>query len=221
MGKIPVLTKEQKIILGEITKINFFKKNFYFTGGTALSAFYLQHRLSEDLDFFSEQKFDNQVILTLIQELSKKLKFKIQSNFNEVVYIFNLTFNNGVKLKVDFGYYPYKKIADEKIILEDFKLDSLRDIATNKLLTISQRTDIKDFVDLYFLLLLNEFTIWDLIDGLRFKFRIKIEPFIVAGDFLKIEEFEMLPIMIKPLKLEELKDFFRKYAKRLGRAAVE
>ena len=27
--------------------------NFYLTGGTALSAFYLQHRLSEDLDFFS------------------------------------------------------------------------------------------------------------------------------------------------------------------------
>lgn len=218
MGKIPILTKEQEIILGEITKISFFKKNFYFTGGTALSAFYLQHRLSEDLDFFSEKKFDNQIILTLMQELSQKLKFEIQSNFNEVVYIFNLRFNNGAKLKVDFGYYPYKKIAAERLIFEDFKLDSLRDIATNKLLTISQRTDIKDFVDLYFLL--NEFTVWDLIDGIKFKFRIKIEPFIVAGDFLKIEGFEVLPKMIKPLKLEELKDFFRDKAKKLGRVAT-
>ncbi|MCZ7666433.1 MAG: nucleotidyl transferase AbiEii/AbiGii toxin family protein [Chloroflexi bacterium] len=26
--------------------------NFYLTGGTALAAFYLQHRFSEDLDFF-------------------------------------------------------------------------------------------------------------------------------------------------------------------------
>lgn len=219
MGKIPILTKEQEIILGEITKISFFKKNFYFTGGTALSTFYLHHRLSEDLDFFSEKKFDNQIILTLMQELSKKLKFEIQSNFNEVVYIFNLKFNNGAKLKVDFGYYPYKKIVDERLIFEDFKLDSLRDIATNKLLTISQRTDIKDFVDLYFLL--DEFTIWDLIDGVKFKFRIKIEPFIIAGDFLKIEGFEVLPKMIKPLKLAELKDFFRDKAKKLGRVAIE
>ncbi len=219
MGKVPVLSKEQEIVLGEITKINFFRENFYFTGGTALSAYYLQHRFSEDLDFFSAQKFDNQIILTLIQELGKKLGFKIQSNFNEVVYIFNLTFKKGTKLKVDFGYYPYKKIADERVIFEDFKLDSLRDIATNKLLTISQRTDIKDFVDLYFLL--NEFTFWDLLEGLRFKFNIKIEPFILAGDFLKIEGLETLPKMIKPLKLAELKVFFREYAKKLGKVAVE
>lgn len=38
-------------------------QEFYLTGGTALSAFYLQHRLSEDLDFFTnndvaEKEFD-------------------------------------------------------------------------------------------------------------------------------------------------------------------
>ena len=30
---------------------------FYLTGGTALSAFYLHHRESEDLDFFSREPF--------------------------------------------------------------------------------------------------------------------------------------------------------------------
>lgn len=30
------------------------KKDFFLTGGTALAHFYLQHRLSEDLDFFTE-----------------------------------------------------------------------------------------------------------------------------------------------------------------------
>jgi hypothetical protein len=36
--------------------------DFYLTGGTALAEFYLQHRLSEDLDFFSEQEVESQAI---------------------------------------------------------------------------------------------------------------------------------------------------------------
>lgn len=218
MGEIPILTKEQATILGEIIKIKYFKDNFYLTGGTALSSIYLQHRYSEDMDFFSESKFDNEIIFTLMQDLSKKLNFEIQSaDFKEVVYIFILSFKNGFKLKVDFGYYPYRKIEKEKL-MGGFKVDSLTDIAVNKLLTIIQRSDVKDFVDLYFLL--KKFTIWTLIDGVKIKFRLKLEPFIVASDFLKVEEFDVLPKMVKPLKLKDLQDFFKKHAKRLGKMAI-
>ena len=217
MGKIPILTKEQKTVLGEIAKINSFKDNFYFTGGTALAAFYLNHRLSEDLDFFSDHKFDNQVILTLIEELSKKLQFKYQSNFREVVYIFNLTFKNGTKLKVDFGYYPYKRLRKGQI-LESIEIDSLFDIAVNKLQTVRQRSQVKDFVDLYFLL--KEFTLWDLMEGARVKFRMEIDPYLVGVDFMKAEKFENLPKMIVPLKLSDLQSFYKNTAKKLGRRAV-
>jgi predicted nucleotidyltransferase component of viral defense system len=39
---------------------------FYLTGGTALAAYYLRHRLSEDLDFFAEKEFElkNNVLKT-------------------------------------------------------------------------------------------------------------------------------------------------------------
>lgn len=53
MGKDYIFTKEQQIILAEVVKNNIFQ-NFYFTGGTALSAFHLQHRESEDLVFFQK-----------------------------------------------------------------------------------------------------------------------------------------------------------------------
>ena len=65
MGQIQILTKEQQTILSEVGKESFFT-NFYFTGGTALSAFYLQHRYSEDLDFFSEETFDTQIVESFI-----------------------------------------------------------------------------------------------------------------------------------------------------------
>ena len=55
MGKVQIITKNQKIILDEIKNNSWVKENFYLSGGTALSAFYLQHRYSDDLDFFSEE----------------------------------------------------------------------------------------------------------------------------------------------------------------------
>lgn len=217
MGKIQILTNEQQIILSEISKNPFFN-DFYFTGGTALSVFYLKHRYSEDLDFFSENKFDPQKVESIINDLSKKYKFEYTSEFIEVVHIFMIKFKNQDLVKVDFAYYPYKKIGDS-IIIDGIKVDSLLDIAVNKLHTVTQRTTVKDFVDLYFLL--QKFGMWDLIEGVKIKFKQKIEPFILASDFLKIEDFDYLPRMIKKLSLDELKSFFRQKAKEIGKRSIK
>ena len=218
MGKIPILTKEQKFILDQVKQNEFLTSKFYFTGGTALSAYYLNHRESEDLDFFSSEKFENQQILNLMEEWRKKRYFSFKSRFNEVVYIFNLIFKNGTKLKVDFGYYPYK-LLDKSNIKEDIKVDSLLDIAVNKLQTIHQRSNVKDFVDLYYLL--KKFTIWDLIEGMRHKFNHKTDPFLIAVEFMRIDEFKSLPKMIKKLTLEQLKAFFVAKAEKLGKMVVK
>lgn len=45
-----ILTLQQKTFLNEFVKTDL-KDVFRLTGGTALSAFYLEHRLSDDLDF--------------------------------------------------------------------------------------------------------------------------------------------------------------------------
>ena len=43
---------------------------FYLTGGTALAAYYLRHRLSDDLDFFCFEEADN-IFLHAFAELIK------------------------------------------------------------------------------------------------------------------------------------------------------
>ncbi len=48
------LTKKQKEIL-KIVASDEKLKDFYFSGGTALSAFYLHHRLSDNLYFFKRE----------------------------------------------------------------------------------------------------------------------------------------------------------------------
>lgn len=96
----------------------------------------------------------------------------------------------------------------------------MMDIAINKLMTIHQRSSEKDFVDLYFLL--KHYTIWDLMEGVRIKFRREIEPWILGGDLLyAADQFKSLPKMIKPLTVEELKRFFRKIGMDLAKKAVE
>lgn len=219
MGKVSIFTQEQKKILAGLGQIKYIRENFYLTGGTALAEFYLHHRYSDDLDLFSTKKFENQVILSLMSDLGKKHEFEFQSRSIETVYIFNLIYKNGERLKIDFAYYPYPQIENGPDY-GDIRIDSLRDIATNKLLAINQRSSIKDFVDLYFLLQ-DQFTIWDLMYGVEVKFKMKTELLLLAQDFLKVEEFDFLPRMVVPLNLGDLQKFFRRKAKEIASQAVE
>jgi len=213
-----ILTPTQKRILDQIKNSEFIKKNFYFTGGTVLSEFYLQHRFSEDLDFFSEKKFDFDKIFEEVNDWSKKLDFTFTRQQREVVHIYILNLKNKDTLKLDFGYYPYPRVK-KGIKYQGLTVDSLLDIAINKLASVNQRNSVKDFVDLYYLL--DKFTIWDLIEGVKMKFRMEIEPWILGSDLeFVVKDFQTLPKMIKPLTLNELKNFFRQKAQELGKKSV-
>lgn len=220
MGKISILTEEQKTILAAVSQ-NENLKSFYFTGGTALSEFYLHHRYSQDLDFFSDQKINNQLIFNLINHWSKEYNFSFTSEFKEVVYSFYLFFKNQKSFKVDFGYYPYPCLK-KGLSYQKISIDSFYDIGVNKLIAISQRTDVKDFVDLYFILKTKKFTLWDLIYGVEKKFKhFYFDSLLLAEDFLKVDNFNTLPKMIKPFKIEDLKKFFQEKAEQLGRKVIK
>ncbi len=218
MGKVNVITHEQELLLNEFRNDSYLSSHFYFTGGTALSLYYLQHRESVDLDFFTEDAFDPQTILQHVKIWGNNFNLTVEYIRREDTHIFNLTFPNKQIVKVDFGLYPYKRVSVNETI-NGIAVDSVMDIAINKLLTAQQRTEVKDFVDLYFLL--GEFSVWDLIVGVKVKFGVKLDPFIVGTDFLKVEKFDFLPRMIKPLTLEELKSFFKRKSKEIGGKSVE
>ena len=68
-----VLNKPQKDFLELFKQNNFLVKKFYLTGGTALAAFYLYHRYSEDIDFFSEEEVDLLPIDAFLKNIKNKL----------------------------------------------------------------------------------------------------------------------------------------------------
>lgn len=217
MGTI-TFTKIQKKVFDSVVQHPSLPKTFYFTGGTALSAVYLHHRESEDLDFFSEKDFENEPILDVMKTVSSS--FGLPYRFTQKYHsrIFELVKQDNLLIKIDFVYQPYKRLKSG-LAIREFPVDSLLDIATNKLLTVNQRDEVKDFVDLYFLL--KKFTIWDLFYAVKEKYGMELDIILTASDLLKINNFDYLPRMIKPLTLDKLKLFFREKAKELGRKSIE
>ncbi len=218
MEKVNILTPRQKLILQEIAKNDYLSKNFCFSGGTALSEYYLQHRLSDDLDFFTQSKINSQAILTILGKWGEKHRFTLKNrSVDEVTFIFFLKFIDGKELKIDFAEQACKKLEKEEV-RDGILVDSLLDIATNKMLTVTQRTEVKDFVDLFFLL--PQYDFWTLREKVEKKYRIDNDQWLYAADFMKVQTFKYLPKMIKKLSLVELKKYFVDLATKLGREVV-
>lgn len=133
-------------------------KNFYLSGGTALSL-QLGHRESEDLDFFTTTDFKPETIQRALLNISHLEAVQIeQGTLN--------TFLEGVKLQ--FLHYPHS-LLEEPFEWNSLKLSSVIDIACTKLITISARGGKKDFIDLY--KILENYTLDNLFKKLDMKYK--------------------------------------------------
>ena len=114
------------------------------------------------------------------------------------------------ELKIEFTKYPFKQLerADTK---DGLQIDSLRDISANKLMAMLDRFDPKDFIDLYFILQSKK--IAEVRTDAEEKFDYKIDSIFLGGEIAKVKRIEALPKMIKPLSVEEIKDFFTQLIK--------
>lgn len=137
LNSLPSNTKD---LLLKISQINPFP-SFYLSGGTAL-ALHINHRQSEDLDFFTQKKFKPDSFLPAIKSLGSINKLQLDSGTLNC-------FINQVQLQL--LHYPYKLLS-KPTKLNQVNISSKLDIACTKLITISSRGSKKDFIDLYFLL---------------------------------------------------------------------
>ena len=217
----PILTKKQTSFLNKIGENKFLSDTFYLTGGTALAACYLFHRYSEDLDFFSEKEIDVLPLNVFLESVRKELKIRnidYQQSFNR--NLFFLKYEDGQMLKSEFTYYPFSRIerGDEK---NNVKIDSLLDLAVNKLFTIYQRSQIKDYIDLYFICKEKNWTIAKLTKKARIKYDWQIDPLQLGTQFVKIKGLKDFPNMIKEMALGEVEEFFVQEAKKLKKDIIE
>lgn len=135
------------------------EKNLYLAGGTAL-ALQLGHRLSVDLDFFSQGDLDTK---KLKKDLSESgFKYKIN---NETTGTLELVMDD---VKISFMEYRYPLLKDFEIF-EKNKLASVLDIAAMKVTAISSRGSKKDFVDIW--MILQKYEPVEIFDAVRKKYQ--------------------------------------------------
>ncbi|MDP2649490.1 MAG: nucleotidyl transferase AbiEii/AbiGii toxin family protein [bacterium] len=205
-----ILTQKQQKFLSLFSQKRDLAKLFYLTGGTALSEYYLHHRESDDLDFFSEEEVNILGIQTFLKSIKKELGFKkidYQSSFNRnLAYLY---FPRNYILKTEFTYFPFPRI-EKGLNIYGVTIDSLLDLAVNKLFTIYQKPRIRDFIDLYFILKKERWNTYDLLKKAKVKFDWHIDyiqlgtQFIQVKNLLKVDYPKMLVILAK----KTLQDFF-------------
>jgi predicted nucleotidyltransferase component of viral defense system len=149
---LEILTNLQKEILLRFSELPD-REAFYLTGGTALSAIFLKHRRSNDLDFFTSIE---ELILPLSQKLETSLikeGFKVERSrgFHSFVELSVSLANDStvVHFAIDSPFRFEQPFIFKEI--PGVNVDSLIDIATNKLLALFGRAELRDFIDIYFL----------------------------------------------------------------------
>ncbi|NVM21093.1 MAG: nucleotidyl transferase AbiEii/AbiGii toxin family protein [Desulfobacterales bacterium] len=138
----------QQELLADISKIEPIAKNFFLTGGTGLSVFYLHHRVSEDLDLFATEFNELDSIDIILKRTFKRELTLIQSSREFLSYLIN-------NVKVDFVFDPLSlHIERPRVHIESgetIQIDRIENIASNKLCAITSRSEPKDLVDFYFI----------------------------------------------------------------------
>ncbi len=215
-----ILTSKQFSLLEEIGRSEFIAQNFYLTGGTVLAGFYLHHRYSEDLDFFSEVEFDIIQIDIALKKIKEKLgilKIDFQQSYNR--NLFFLHFGKEV-VKTEFTYFPFPRIERGKKEY-GIEVDSLIDIAANKLFSIYQRTQARDYIDLYAIVKKESYAIEELIKKAKSKFDWHIDLLQLGAQFIKVKEAKDYPRMILEIHPDELEKFFLEEAKKFKNEIIE
>lgn len=190
-------------------------KEFFLTGGTALAEYHLQHRYSEDLDLFTVSEEAFRTIDNHIPELLRSLQLQVVSHrrIGDFSGYILQGANTAERLKIDLVRDINVQFGTQKKVGAVI-IDNLENIAANKIGAILGRTEVKDFVDLYFLIQEKHTTLEKAIVMGKEK-DLGVEKFILAGLFRQADDFKMLPRMIKPLTLEILSQFYEDLSNQL------
>jgi len=209
-----ILTEKQRAVINLIARSPL-RPEFFFTGGTALSACYLQHRYSDDLDFFTESDLAVPRVPAVMEKVAADLGAAIQ--FRRMTGSFLecfLTFPAGELVEMDFAQDAPFRFGPRRLVEElGVEVDNLLGIAANKLSALYDRSEPKDFVDVY-VIHREVLPFPELVEKTRQKY-VGLDSYWLAQACARAREVRMLPRLIKPVSLEELQAFFEDQARRL------
>ena len=183
------------------------RHDFVMAGGTAL-ALQLGHRMSVDLDFFTEKPFSTDEIFRGIKKLNVSAEVMQEEKGTLTVII------DGVK--TSFFYLPYPFLQEKKSVF-GAAVAGVLDIASMKIIAVCQRGAKRDFIDIYFILKDIPFT--KVAENMLGRYGTeRINPTHIGKSllFFNDAEADSEPVYLgKHPDWESVKKFFRKNAKQM------
>jgi predicted nucleotidyltransferase component of viral defense system len=182
------------------------RRAFVLTGGTALASFYLGHRRSDDLDFFARDVEQPVPFSGIASALGGR--FAVLSServYDRCLFVVEI---GGDAVKVEFAplYFPRLHPPEER---GGVLVDSLEDIAANKVLAIADRFDPKDFVDVYCLCRSRGWSMRELVALARRKHDAAYEYSLRLSRIVD-EPGALAPVrLVEPIPPEAITGFFR------------
>jgi hypothetical protein len=171
---------------------------FYLAGGTAL-ALHFGHRTSVDLDFFSQQSFNEE---ELLQKIQRTREFLLVAKDRETLH----THIKGTK--VTFLGYAYPLLYPLDLFL-GIQVADPRDIAGMKISAIAGRGTRRDFVDLF--IASQQYGLANLMEAFKTKFaeaHYNLIHVLKSLTFFEDAEKEPMPHLLVDISWPEVKQFF-------------
>jgi len=171
-------------------------------------ALHLGHRISEDLDFFTQQELDEKILLNELKRLTE---------FVEEGTAWRTVWGKIKKVKFSLFYYEYPLIK-KTIHFENLQILGKEDIAAMKVHAIGDRGTKRDFFDLYFLA--KEFSLEQMLKFYDQKYN-KLESNIYhicrSLDYFTDAQMDTDPKMLIKTSWQEVKDFFHDQSLKLAK----
>lgn len=143
---------------------------FYLTGGTALSRGYLNHRYSEDLDFFVND--DENFLLwseRIIQALSSARFERVEVISRSSRYINLVVREKDLSLKIELVNDVPSRVGSVATHPALGRIDSLGNILANKVSALVSRDEPKDLADIWALCCVKSLSLSEAIRGAQSK----------------------------------------------------
>lgn len=154
-------------ILIKILKNDILPENSYMAGGTALY-YYLNHRVSIDIDCFTSESFRSEALVAETRKLFNQTDVEILEKDSLILFL------TQDQIKFSLFHFPYPLLNEPNMIEINSQVKcpmaSLEDIEAMKAVALAQRGAAKDFVDLFYLLKKNRHSFKDLFHRVKRKY---------------------------------------------------
>ncbi len=188
----------------------FFERSqaFFLTGGSALGVFYLQHRLSYDLDFFTtDERIEWHLLDNDVRSISGAIGAECEAITAAPAFRRYALKRGAVREILDFVVEMSPQIDAEKERFGKVRVDTLREIAVNKICTLVGRCELKDLVDLFFLSK-RGFLVREHLDEARRK-EGGLDPAMLSFILARTTVDQVPDYVLEALDLDDLRNFVR------------